>query len=201
MSSTLSASLLARDVFVVKEQVGLLKASKAYDIYDPEGGQQVMACREEELGFLTKVLRFTDYRRMTPFDVRVRTLDGALVVQVKRGISLFRSTVEVLDGNGTVLGTFRQKMLSLGGAFDVLNPEGQVVCTLQGKWTGWDFKFIAADGRELASVTKKWAGIGREMLTTADNYVLQVAPMLPPDAPARKLILAAVMCIDLVLKE
>ncbi len=49
--------------------------------------------------------------------------------------------------------------------------------------------------------TKKWAGLGKEMFTSADNYVLEIADSVPLDDTIRKLILAAVMCIDMVLKE
>jgi uncharacterized protein YxjI len=66
--------------------------------------------------------------------------------------------------------------------------------------TGWDFKFNK-DGKELAHVSKKWAGIGKEFFTSADNYVLQINEVVTQDAPIRPLILAAVMCIDMVLKE
>ena len=43
--------------------------------------------------------------------------------------------------------------------------------------------------------------MGKELFTSADNYVLTIDPEIPAEAPARKLILAAVMCIDMVLKE
>lgn len=39
------------------------------------------------------------------------------------------------------------------------------------------------------------------MLTTADSYVLSISEHVPPDSDIRKLILAAVLCIDRVLKE
>jgi len=55
-----------------------------------------------------------------------------------------------------------------------------------------------ADGRELAHVTKKWAGSGKELFTSADNYVLQISDEVPPDSELRQLIVAAVMCIDMV---
>lgn len=50
-------------------------------------------------------------------------------------------------------------------------------------------------------MSKKWAGIGRELFTSADNYVLSISAEVPPGHPVRKLILGAVMCIDMVLKE
>ena len=192
--------VLSKNVFLVKEHVGMFKAANNYDIYDPDTGAIIMECREDRLGILTKLLRFTDYKRMTPFDVQVRTPDGQQLVRVKRGISLFLSKVTVLDENDQVIGMFRQKMFSLGGAFTVLDDSAQPVCQLKGKWTGWDFRFMAGDN-ELAHVTKKWAGLGKELFTSADNYVLEIADSVPADNVARQLILAAVMCIDMVLKE
>jgi hypothetical protein len=50
-------------------------------------------------------------------------------------------------------------------------------------------------------VTKKWRGLGQELFTSADNYVLEISPTVPPDNPLRVLILGAVFCIDMVLKE
>lgn len=192
--------ILSRNLFLVKEHVGMFKAANNYDIYDPDSGQIIMQCREEKLGIFTRILRFTDYKRMTPFDVIIRTPDGRQVVRVKRGISLFLSKVRVFDEHDQVIGMFKQKFFSIGGAFTVLNDADEPVCQLKGKWTGWDFKFMAGDN-ELAHVAKKWAGLGREMFTSADNYVLGISQSVPADSVARQLILAAVMCIDMVLKE
>ena len=185
---------------LVKEHVGLFKAASNYDIFDLATGAPLLNCREPSLGMLTRALRFTDYKRMTPFDVLVTDTSGQTVVQVKRGISLFLSKVSVLDGSGRRLGGFNQKFFSIGGSFRVLDESGNEVCQLVGKWTGFDFQF-KAQGVELARVTKKWMGMGKELFTSADNYVLSISDVVPPDSATRKLILAAVMCIDMVLKE
>jgi len=185
---------------LVKEHFGLFKAASNYDVYDLSTGEKLLECREPNLGWLTKALRFTDYHRMTPFDVHVTDVEGNLVVQIKRGLSLFLSKVSVFDGGGRRIGGFNQRFFSIGGAFRVLDDNGQEVCQLAGKWTGFDFQF-KAQGVTLAHVTKKWGGLGKEMFTSADNYVLDISPALPPESQTRKLILAAVMCIDKVLKE
>ena len=104
------------------------------------------------------------------------------------------------DEHNQLIGGFKQKLFSIGGAFRVLDADDNEVCALKGKWTGWDFRFLAGE-QELAQVSKQWAGIGKELFTTADNYVLRISEDVPPGSPIRKLILAAVMCIDLVLKE
>lgn len=191
---------LSRNVYLVKEHVGFFKASSNYDVFDPESGQLILECREPNLGTFTKMFRFTDYKRMTPFDIHIRTPSGEQVVQITRGISIFLSSVKVFNQTGQHIGGFKQKFFSLGGAFDVLNERDEKVCTLQGKWTGWDFKFLQ-DGKELAHVSKKWAGIGKELFTSADNYVLEISDTVPAESPIRSLVMGAVMCIDMVLKE
>lgn len=193
---------LNRNLFLVKEHTGLFKAANNFDIYDPATNEQILQCREDRLGIFTKMLRFTDYKRMTPFDIDVRTPSGQPVLHVRRGISIFLSKVHVHDGDesGQRIGGFKQKLFSIGGAFNVLDENDQPICQLKGKWTGWDFRFMAGD-HELAHVSKKWAGIGKEMFTSADNYILSISEHVPPDSQIRQLILAAVLCIDMVLKE
>jgi uncharacterized protein YxjI len=191
---------LVRNIYLVKEHVGMFKAANNYDVLDPENGQIIMECREEKLGFFTKLLRFTDYKRMTPFDIQIRTPEGQQVLRVSRGVSFFLSKVEVFDENDQLVGGFKQKFFSIGGAFRVLNANDEPLCELKGKWTGWDFRFVWQD-QEFAHVTKKWAGLGKELFTSADNYVLSIAEDVPTDSSLRTLILGAVMCIDMVLKE
>lgn len=193
-------SVLNGSTFLVKEHVGMFKASNNYDIYDPETQQLILECREKDLGAFTKLLRFTDYKRMTPFDVRIQVPGGEELVRVKRGVSIFLSNVRVSDGQGNAIGGFKQKFFSLGGRFTVLDNAGMPAFDLKGKWTGWDFRFMQGD-QEIAHVTKKWAGIGKELFTSADNYMLTISGQVPANSELRRLIFASVMCIDMVLKE
>lgn len=192
---------LNRNLFFVKEHVKVFKAANSFDVFDPDTKQIILQAREERLGFFTKMFRFTDYKRMTPFEIDIKTPEGKTVLIVKRGVSFFLSTVEVLDERGTLIGKFKQKFFSIGGKFEVLDASERPLCMLKGKWTSWDFRFVAPDGKEFAMVTKKWSGLGKELFTSADNYILQISNDVPADHPLRMLIMAAVMCIDLVLKE
>ena len=192
--------VLNKNLYLIKEHFGLLKAANSYDVYDPESGNVLMECREPNLFWLTKVLRFTDFKRMTPFDVQVKTPDDQRVVRIMRGISLLVSKVEVRDGNNELVGYFSQKLFSIGGRFDVFDKNDQLVCSLEGTWMAWDFYFKQGE-TTLAHVTKKWQGLGAELFTSADNYVLEVNPEVPENSDTRLLIFAAVMCIDMVLKE
>lgn len=192
---------LNKNLFFVREHVKVFKAANSFDIFDPETKEQILQCQEENLGFFTKMFRFTDYKRMTPFNMHVKDMKGNTLFTVTRGVSVFLSTVQVFDANGMLAGMFKQKLFSLGGKFEVLDASERSLCMLRGKWTSWEFKFVSNDGKDFAAVTKQWGGLGKELFTSADNYVLEINSQVPDDHPLRMLILAAVMCIDLVLKE
>ena len=192
--------ILNRNLYLIKEHVGMFKASNNFDIFNPDNGSQLMTCRESNLGFFTKLFRFTDYKRMTPFHIEIADMQGKKIISVKRGVTIFRSDVEIFDENERLIGVFKQKFFSFGGKFEIHDANDRHLCTLQGKWTGWDFKFMK-DNKELAHVSKKWAGIGKEFFTSADNYVLEIYNHIPEEDAIRPLILASVMCIDMVFKE
>lgn len=192
--------VLKNDIYLVKEHLGILKAANNFDIHDPVSGAIIMECREPTLGFFTKLLRFTDYKSMTPFDVQIRLPNGEPVVRIKRGVSIWLSRVEVTDSDNRLIGTFKQKLFSFGGKFDLLDSNDNVTCQLKGNLIGWNFRFIR-DEIQLAHVSKQWSGLGKEFFTSADNYVLEINQQVGEDMELRKLILAAVMCIDMVLKE
>jgi hypothetical protein len=52
-----------QNIFLVKEQIGMFKASNNYDIFNPENNELVLTCREPNLGFFTKLFRFTPNAR------------------------------------------------------------------------------------------------------------------------------------------
>ena len=193
-------NVFTRNQFFVKEHVGIFKAANSYDILDLESQQPLLECREPNLGFFTKMFRFSKYKTQTPFDIVVSDPAGLGVLRLTRGVSVLRSTVQVLDGDGALVGKFRQKLMSLGGKLDVLDANDQVVCTVQGKLTSFDYKFLR-NGEQIAQVTKKWMGLGTELFTSADNYVISIEPSVLATDSIRPMIVAAALCIDMVFAE
>jgi hypothetical protein len=192
--------VLHHNLYLVKEHVGLFKASRSYDVFDPATGEILLRCTEPNLHSLTKLLRFTRFKQSTPFDIHVTTPDEEPVIRVKRGGAVFLSKVDVLDEADEPVGGFRQKIFSLGGSFQVVGIDDQPLCLLTGKWTGWHFTFKHEE-TVLAEVFRKWSGVGKELFTSADNYMLQISDVVPPENPLRILIVGAVFCIDMVLKN
>jgi uncharacterized protein YxjI len=192
--------ILNKNLFFVKEKLGIFKAANSYDILDPETKAVLMTSTEPNLGFFTKIIRFTKYKSMTPFNVILSTSDSKNVLSLKRGVTFFRSDVQIFDDKDRQIGYFKQKFWSMGGKFEVYDMQNKQVCLVEGKWTGWDFKFMR-DNQEIAIVTKKWAGLGKELFTTSDNYILEIKNNVPQDDTIRQFIMGAVLCIDMVLKE
>lgn len=192
--------ILNRNLFFIKEHVGIFKAANNYDILDPENQEIIMTCREENLGFFTKLFRFSKYKKMTPFNIEIKAANGEKLLTIKRGISFILSNVDVFDGNDMLIGKFKQKFFTIGGKFAVVDANENPICMLKGSWINWDFKF-ENNGEVFGEVNKKWAGLGKELFTSADNYMLQINNNVPANDVKRQLIVAAVMCIDMVLKE
>ena len=165
-----------------------------------ESQQTLLECREPNLGFITKVFRFTKYKTQTPFEIEVKDGLGQAVLRLSRGVSLLRSTVQVFDGNEVLVGKFRQRLLSWGGKLDVLDTDDRVICTVEGKIASFNYKFLR-DGEQIALVTKKWMGLGKELFTSADNYVVSIDDKVPAADSVRVMIVAAALCIDMVFAE
>ena len=156
--------------------------------------------REIIPNFLIKLLKFTDWKTSLPFTVDIFDTDDQKLLTIKRGFTIFRSRVDVLDGHGRKIGSYQQRLLSIGGKLEVFDAADQSIAMLLGDWKGWDFTFSDKQGRTLAKVTKKWAGLGKELFTTADQYVVDVSPEVT-DPTVKKLVLAAAFCVDMVFKE
>ena len=193
--------MLERKTFLIKERVGFLKLADTFDIYDPVAGSKIGTAREV-ISPLLKLVRLFISKRLLPTTVEVREEQhDQPVLSIQRGFTLLRVQVTVRDRVGKVLGHFKSKLFSLGGGFHVIDGLDNAVAEIKGDWKRWNFRFLANDGTELGKVTKKWAGLGQELFTSADNYVIALDERraLAPDLAA--LLLAAGLAIDTVYKE
>ena len=189
--------LLDRRTIFVREHVGLLKLTGAYDLIDPETKEKIGIAQEKISGW-QKFLRLLVKKAMLPTRVEIAAAEGQPPVLVlTRGFTFLRSKVEVLDGAGTKIGYLRSKLFSLGGGFHVFSADEQKFAEVKGDWKGWNFRLLDTTGREMGIVTKKWAGFGKELFTNADQYVIEVKEAGSSNA----LILAAALAIDIVFKE
>jgi len=168
--------MLDRQSYFIREHVGFMKLSNTYDILDPQSQQQI-GIAQEKPGTLIQVLRFLINKQMLPTKIFIYSGDdaeneSALLFSIQRGMTLFRSRIDILDRNGNIVGWMKSKAFSLGGAFRVHDAADNEVALVKGDWKGWNFRFLDKTEQEIGSITKKWAGVGKELFTTADNYII-----------------------------
>ena len=192
-------SLFDRKTYVVKERTALMKLVNAYDLLDAQTGQQIGVALEEPPG-LVKYLRLLVNNKWLPTSVNVYEREGGpALLTIHRGVALFRPRVHVRAG-GRDIGYFQAKVLSIGPSFRIFDAQGNEVGLVKGDWKGWNFQLLTPTGEELGRVAKKWAGLAKELFTTADTYVIDLAPSaVRADVP--QLLLAAGLAIDTVFKE
>jgi uncharacterized protein YxjI len=195
--------LLDQKTYVMKERVGFMKLTDVYDILDPQSGAPIGVAKEEPNPW-AKWLRLIIKKALMPTVINVyEGAEGASstpVLSIRRGVALLRPKV-IVSANGRVIGYFQAKAFSLGGAFRMFDPSDAEVGLVKGDWKGWNFQMLGTNGEELGRVTKKWAGLGKELFTNADTYVIALSEtnvVRPNIAP---LLLAAGIAIDTVYKE
>lgn len=192
--------MLDRNQFLVKERVGFLKWTDVYDILDPATGQQIGVAQENPSP-IWKWFRLVANKRLFPTRIEVTEFGtNRLLFTIQRRGLFLRAKAQILAPSGQPLGYFHSKIFSLHGGFWVYNVEGQQVAEVRGDWKGWNFQFLDSVGQEIGKVTKKWAGIGKELFTSADNYIIVLDPQYVSSA-ASVLLLAAGLAIDMVFKE
>jgi uncharacterized protein YxjI len=192
--------LPALSSYLIREHVGVFKLTGTYDIFDATSGQQIAVAKERK-GLLNALAGMLMNKRNLPTRVDVHEgadENGPIAFSITRGFSFLRPTVNVLAGDGSLIGTFKSRLLTLGGKFGVYDAGGNEVAMVKGNWIGWDFRFIASNGTELGVVSRTWSGVAKELFTSADNYVVAVHQ---PDPAAATLLLAAGLAIDTVYKE
>lgn len=193
--------LFERRRFVVKERVALLKLADTYDLLDPETGQSLGEARDEPTS-LARFARLVVNKSFLATTINIYESGSPQpVISLNKRPGFLRTTVIVTGAAGAPLGSFRSKAFSLGGGFYALDPSGQTVAEIKGDWKGWNFRFLDSAGRELGTVTKKWAGIGKELFTSADTYLIALADSATGGPRQVALLLAAGLAIDVVFKE
>lgn len=188
-----------RRTYIVRERVAFMRLSDTYDLLDAESGATI-GVAEERISSTVKLLRTFLGKRLLPTCVVVAAFEGGpALLTIERGGYLFRADVRVRDEEGQVIGRLRSKLLTIGGGMLVQTPEGEEVGQVNGDLIGWNFAFVTG-GRQVGTITKKWAGIGKEWFTNADTYAVAIETERPSRTLAA-LILASGIAIDTVFKE
>jgi uncharacterized protein YxjI len=192
--------LLEMNRVFVKQRAKLIELTNEYALFD-ESGNQVGVVREEGQTVAKKLLRIvSSLDQFMTHAYSVYEADGTKALGLTRPRKLLKSKVEVVDGQGNALGTIAQQNVMGKKRFGLESAAGEPLGAINAEnWRAWDFQILDGQGVEVGRITKKWAGIGKELFTTADNYLVELSESL--SGPLRALALAAAVGIDTALKQ
>lgn len=193
-------SLLEMERLVVNQKAKLIELTNEYRIFD-ESGAQVGTIRQEGQSALKKVARFvSSLDQFMTHTYAVYEADGTKILELTRPRKFMKSKVEVKDGQGMPVGLIVQENVVGKKRFALQGPTGEPLGAINAEnWRAWDFTILDAGGQQVGNVNKKWAGLGKEMFTSADNYVVEIDGSV--SGPLRQMVVASAASLDTALKQ
>ncbi len=192
-------SLFESRALVVSQKAKLIELTNEYDINDANG---MLLGRVVEVGQsgLKKAVRFLgNYDQFFTHKLEVRDPSGVVLLTMTRPAKIAKSRMQIAQADGTPIGEIVQENFFGKKRFG-FSVGGQIIGGIRAEnWRSWDFAIEDANGAEIGRINKKWAGIGRELFTTADHYQVLIHHELP--YPLRLMVFASAVTVDTALKQ
>lgn len=192
-------ALFQARAMVVNQKAKLIELTNEYDITDATG---VPLGRVVEVGQsgLKKAVRFIgNYDQFFTHRLEVRDPNGTPLLLLTRPAKVFKSRMQISQPDGTPIGEIVQDNVFGKKRFG-FSVGGAIIGGIRAEnWRSWDFAIEDANGTEIGRINKKWAGIGRELFTTADHYQVLIHHELP--YPLRLMVIASAVTVDTALKQ
>lgn len=187
------------NTIIVKENLRFLKFGNVFEFFD-EQGVKLGEAKEEKIGFWRKLFKLTNLKTLLPFDITIYGAQGEKLLSISRPFSIWLSEVVVSGSQGEKLGYYKQRFRIFKPKFELRDNTNQIVGSIVGDFVAWNFTIKSKDGQELGIINKKFAGIAKEMFTTADNYMVSFNDMIMT-SEHKKLLVGLAVIIDMVFKE
>ena len=127
--------------------------------------------------------------------MHILDINGKEIFSLKRPFYILKSKAHIVMSNGAPFGSLIQKIKVAGIHFDFISPDGKIVFSVDSSVLHpWTFK-ISMNGEQVAQITKKWGGFGKESFTDADNFEVDVTNV--KDDSIKYAILITSLLIDL----
>ncbi|WP_199506480.1 phospholipid scramblase-related protein [Geodermatophilus sp. TF02-6] len=192
------ASVYDQPVLVVSQRTKLIGLTQEFTVLDGQGrrigavvevGQTTL---KKAARFVSSVDRFLDHR------LEVRDASGVVLV-LTRPATLLRARLVVERPDGQPVGEIVQASIRGRSRFDLV-AGGRVVGAIRAEdRAAWDFPVTDAGGTEVARITKRWEGLARALLSTADRYVVRVHSRL--EDPLASMVIACALTVDTALEQ
>lgn len=184
--------------FFIDEKVKLLQFENEYKVYNDNA--VYIGSIKQKLSGGDKILRLLLNKSMLPFHLEIKNDQDQLEASISRGWTFFMSKIVIADGQSMPVGRVEQKFTLLKPSFKIFDNNNNLIGGISGDWRAWNFTITDNMGQQIGTISKKWAGIAKEMFTTADKYNVQLTSY-NLSKEHKMAILASAITIDMVLKE
>jgi uncharacterized protein YxjI len=192
--------MFTQSTYFIKQEFAFFKLTSKYFIIDPENNKTV-AVATENISALQKYSRLLIKKQFFGTTVEIKEESSGKVMYAIKKSGMWAPKVTVADATGNSLGYFKTKVLSLKGKFDVYTSTDTKLAEVTGEFLSWNYSFTDTSGKQLGMVTKKWSGIGKELFTNSDNYVISIDDSLKGDSNMMALLIMAGLALDVVYRE
>ena len=192
-------TLFTEPILVVNQKVKLIELNNQYSVFD-SSGKQIASVNQVGQSTAKKLLRLvSSLDQFLTHKLEISDMKGQVLLRLTRPAKVFKSTVIVSDGTDREVGRIVQENM-IGKINFSLQVGQQQIGAIKGEnWRAWNFRIEDASGTEVARITKNFEGIAKTLVTTADNYVLNIHR--PLEQPLISLVVAAALSIDTALKQ
>ncbi len=184
--------------YFIDEKVNMLKFENEYKVFNDQAVQ--IGSVKQKLDGGGKILRLLLNKAMLPFHLDIRDANDQIQASISRGWTFWMSKIAIKNAEGVQIGTVAQKWAFMKPTFKIYNTQNIQIAEIKGDWKAWNFTMTDANKNQIGTITKKWAGVAKELFTSADKYNVNLTAnlALPQDKIA---IIASAITIDMVLKE
>lgn len=171
----------------IRQPARLVPGQARYEIFDTRRHLLAIASEEKGRSRMQALTRLIPGTRA----LAVHTAAGEPVLALVKRDSDWAA--DVTDPDGKPVGRIR-----IGGTrrhYTLLDGSGEVVGEATGDLAVKNFAVTSAEGARIASVRKTWAGLRKELLTSADHYAVKFTGQVP--GPARVLTVMMTIVLDL----
>ncbi|MES2803722.1 MAG: phospholipid scramblase-related protein [Bdellovibrionota bacterium] len=143
-----------------------------YEIFDQQKNV-IGFCAEQQKGFLGILLRQL-LGHWRSFELHFFDANRQQILVSKHPFRFIFQEFEIVDGQGVVLGSVKQRFGIFKKKFDVHNQQGDVIYEMRsGFFQFWTFPFFDRQGQMSALIQKKWSGMLKELFMDADNFTIE----------------------------
>jgi uncharacterized protein YxjI len=184
--------------YFIDEKLGFFKFHNEYKVFD-NTATHVGSIVQKVPGW-HKVLRLIISKAIFPFTLEIVDNNQQVLVTIKRGWTFWLSRINILDAQGNLSGSIKQKFRMLKPRFIILDQNNIQIGEINGDWKAWNFSIKDGEGNNIGTITKKWAGMAKELFTSADKYLVTIDEQYAEDRNKMNIVATAIT-IDMVLKE